>query len=99
MKNKKLNIETKKSNISIMEKKINLMSPIYLPRKIKDKNRKSPFNTFISDECQVFSTKNKKYPMYSMKNNFINSIEVKKNKKIKKNFIQKQNDDFISEIF
>ena len=99
MKNKKLNIETKKSNISIMEKKINLMSPIYLPRKIKDQNRKSPINTFISDECQVFSTKNKKCPMHSMKNNFINSIEVKKNKKIKNNFIQKQNNDFISEIF
>ena len=102
MKNKKLNIETKKTNISIMEKKINLMSPIYLPRKINDKNRKSPINTFISDEYQGFSTKNRKCPMLSMKNNSINSIEVKKSKKIKNNFIQKQNssnNDFISEIF
>jgi hypothetical protein len=102
MKNKKLNIETKKSNISIMEKKINIMSPIYLPRKINDKKRKSPINSFISDEYQIFSTKNRKCPMYSMKNNIINSIEVKKTKKTKNNFIQKQNssnNDFISEIF
>ena len=83
MKNKKLNIETKKSNISIMEKKIILMSPIYLPRKINDKNKKSPIKTFINDECQVFSTKNRKCQMYSMKNNFTNSIEVKKSKKKK----------------
>ena len=102
MKNKKLNIETKKSNISIMEKKIILMSPIYLPRKINDKNKKSPIKTFINDECQVFSTKNRKCQMYSMKNNFTNSIEVKKSKKKKNNFIKKQNslnNDFISEIF
>ena len=102
MRNKKLNLEIKKPNFSIMEKKIDLMSPIYLPRKISDKNRKSPINTFIIDNCQAFSTKNKKCPMYSLKNNFINSIEAKKSKKIKNNFIQKQNssnNDFISEIF
>ena len=102
------NNEIKKSCKPIIEKKINLMTPVYLHRKINLNNnileKKTPknkkFPTGNGDYKLNFSLKNK-ISNNSIKNIVMNSIENNKNKEIKKEKNQKCNNyaniGFISE--
>ena len=87
----KIHNDSKKSCKPIIEKKINLMTPVYLHRKINLNNnileKKTPknknFPIIIGDNKLNFSLKNK-ISNNSIKNIVMNSIENNKNKEIKR---------------
>ena len=99
----KITNESKNSFIPIIEKKINLVTPIYLPRKININNvrdKKSPKNINIPkrENNPNFSIKSKNSNQ-STKNSNMNSIETNRSKeaKNKNQRINYANIGFISE--
>ena len=83
----KMHNDSKKFGIPIIEKKINLMTPVYLPRKINITNIedvKSPKrgSIILNDNKQNISLKNKNVNI-SIKNNNVKSNDINKDKEIK----------------
>ena len=97
----KIHNESKKTGIQIIEKKINLMTPIYIHRKInlsniQEKKSQKGVNPLIN-ENRLNITIKKKNSNNSIKSIIMNSIEVNRNKEAKnEKFHQKSNLCFIS---
>ena len=97
----KINNETKKTGIQIIEKKINLMTPVYLHRKInlsniQEKKSQKRLNPIVNESKLNISIK-KKNSNNSIKSIIMNSIEVNRNKEIKNEKNQKSNLGLISQ--
>ena len=93
----------KKLDISFFEKKIDLISPIYISRKMNINNTQdisSPENNnFPTGQKNVNFLKKHKISIESVKKFYINSIEDNKNKEKNKQNLNKTKNGMISEAF